>query len=117
MWEGKSEAKRGAATLRGSRPKASVMRLHNRAADRQPHAHAVLFRCEESFEHRIRIFQSHPGILYLHQDSIATLPFGTNEEPLVICHGIHRFDAIQEPVEYQLLQLYAISDYRRQVLP
>ena len=92
------------------------MRLHNRAADRQPHAHAVLFRCEESFEHRIRIFQSHPGILYLHQDSIATLPFGTNEEPLVICHGIHRFDAIQEQVEYQLLQLYAISDYRRQVL-
>ena len=86
-------------TFSGRRPEAPVVRLDNRAANRQPHAHAVLLGGEESVEDCVRIFQSHSGILYLHQDLIVTLPFGTNEDPLrVIGRCIHRFDPIQQQV-------------------
>src|ERR1035438_6108799 len=47
--------------------------------NRQPHSHAVLLRCEECVEDCLRIFQSYPGILYLDQNGIVTLPLGTNQ--------------------------------------
>ncbi len=92
------------------------MRFHDRAADRQTHAHAILFGRDEGFEDFVRILQADAAIPNLDEDGFQTVAFRADEEYFgTVKDRIHRLEPVEQQVEYQLLQLYAIAHNGSQV--
>src|ERR1035438_6327640 len=93
------------------------MCLDDGAANRQAHAHSVLFRCKEGFEGSFRILESGSVIPYLNDSGIGALPCRPDKDCLgVVRYLIHCLDSIEDQVENYLLQLYTISHHGRKLL-
>src|SRR5208282_3394778 len=70
-WQRKAEGR--SPVLVRSRPETPAMHFDDRTANRQAHAHAVLFRGEEGFKDPLRILEPNAAILYLNQHGIRAL--------------------------------------------
>src|SRR3982751_5218485 len=109
---GNQEGKRGARAVVWSCPQPAAMRLDDRTADAKPHAGAVRLRREERVEDLLRDVRLKPDarvtdgnknllvLSWLHRDQDLSRAIDV----------LHRFDAIDEQIHRDLLQLHAIPD-------
>src|ERR1700748_524832 len=87
------------------------MRLDNRPADRQSKPQTARLRGVEGFEYTVENLQREAGTRISHLDGHAVrFVTGADEQfPLLFADVAHRFDGIDDQVEYYLLQLDPIS--------
>ena len=99
-------------------PEPSPVRLDDRPADREAHAHACLLRREKGVEHPVCIArsQSNAGILYGDEDFIRASPAGPKlQDSRPLEDATHGFDGVQHEIQYDLLQLDSVSCDQRNV--
>src|SRR6266850_26872 len=112
-----SEMEGGAVRRIRGRPEPSPMRLDDRTADRQPHAHAAGLGGEEGAEQLVHAVRIDPdaGILHGHQHLITLVRLRTNHQlARPVRDGRHRLDRIHDEVDEHLLQLDPITEHRSQ---
>src|SRR6516162_9768107 len=96
----------------GNDRQASAMVFYDRAANRQPHTHAVGFRRKKCIENAINIswIDSYAGIFDLDQHIIEPVSFCLDSQnPGATLHGTHCIDRILDQVYDYLSQLEAIG--------
>src|SRR5438034_3685479 len=79
----KSEVEDGAVRPVGGGPQLAAMRLDDRAADRQPHAHPAGLGREEGAEYLIQVVRGDAaaGVLHGHTDAIVVVRLGSDDQP------------------------------------
>src|SRR5215470_7737858 len=92
------------------------MGVDDRAADRQPHSHAVRLRRVERLENALQLLRvdAWPSIAYCYENT-SVVVFRADQQ--LSCRQLsepHCFDGIEDKVEDDLLQLNAISVNGRQ---
>src|ERR1700722_18531723 len=93
--ERKREAECRSGTFGRSGPKTAVMRIDDRATNRQAHAHSILLGSVKGFEGFIKIVQAGTVVSYLDQDAICDLAFRPNKKLLwTVGQRLHCFDSI-----------------------
>ena len=96
-----------------SRRHPSSMRLYDRTADRQSHAHAAGFGCEEGVEQPVRVLGGDPDAAVFHgYKSFAAFVLVRSDYKLARpgCDRLHRFDAVHYQIDDHLLQLDPIGE-------
>src|SRR5262249_25083617 len=101
-------------------PKTTVMSLDDRAADKQSDAHAAALRGAEGIEQRAEALQrqSHTRIAHRQANIVALrLSLGLDQQlPRSILHVRHRFQAIAEEIQNDLLELNPIAGDEREII-
>src|SRR5262249_49650457 len=89
-------------------PQPTAVRLDDRTADGQPHAHPVLFRGEERLEYLVRKVDALAAIAYF---GLYRIPNAANPdlETLVAGRCVHRIHAVADEVDQNLLNLDAVE--------
>src|SRR5690606_4660664 len=96
------------------RPQPSAVRLDDRAADGEAHAHPVLFRRKERLEYLLRKRDAATAIADLGLDD-ASHPAHVYPKKSVARDGFHRLHAVADEVDQNLLDLDAIGRDDRKV--
>src|SRR5262249_9115135 len=113
-WQSKMEL-RTAAIIR-FHPEFATMRLDDGAADREPDTKTLPLGRNERLEQRRHDLrgQAHSRVRHDHPNGFSTVPRGFDAQlaPRRILHG---FDSIAQQVDHDLLNLYAVNLYRRQI--
>ena len=93
------------------------MGLDDRAADRQPHSNTLRLGGEEWFKDTVCLFriESSSRILNLDQHGISVPRRFYEKLPWPVSEGTHCFDAVDDQVDQDLLQLYSVAEYARQI--
>jgi hypothetical protein len=89
------------------------MRLDNRSADRKSHAYAVGFRREEGLEDAIsgRQIDTQTSVLNCHKHAVRVDRLRRYRQHFRTIHDhAHGFNAIQDQIEHDLLQLNPVSE-------
>ena len=93
------------------------MRLDDRTADRQSHAHAIRLgrvECVEESVQALRL-QSRAPILHGDAHAVCSICLGADQQlPRPLVRSAHRFDGVEDQVEHHLLKLDPISRNERQ---
>src|SRR6516162_5206917 len=96
---------------------AAAVRLDDRAADREPHPHAVRFGGYERLEDRVRHLGGYPWPRIGHGDLDGAVAFAAglddDQSPLGACR-FHRVHCVPQQVQQHLLDLDPVSHNRRQ---
>ena len=90
------------------------MRLHDRAADRQPHAHAIWLGGVEGVEELFSRFRSNSdtGISHRNKNLVAlSQPRLHDQLAGPAGDGGHRFETVDEQIDDDLLELDAIAKH------
>lgn len=91
------------------------MRFRDRAANRQSHTDAILFRCEERVENLLRIWDPGERIGDFHFEHVFRAQTRCYTKNTALCRGVlHRLDGIPDKVDDDLLDLNAICHGARQ---
>ena len=88
------------------------MGVDDRAADRQPHAHAAGFRREEGFEQAVHGFrrEARTGVLDRDQHGAGFAALRSHaQHTRLACVRAHRIDRIQDQIQNDLLQLHPVT--------
>src|ERR1700739_4620911 len=114
---GKGELKSCAATMGSGRRQAPTMRLNDRPADAKPHTGAVCFSRKERIEDILRHLRGEPyaRITQRNKNLLALISLRLDGELSCSIDFLHRFDAIDEQIHHNLLQLQTISNDLRQI--
>ena len=111
QWQGELKRRAGPGIAGGRQP--SSVRVDDRAADRQAHAHAAGFGGEEGIEQPIGILGGHADTAVAHRDqNLAGLILSRPDHQLArpVRDRLHRFNAVDDEVEDDLLQLDPIGE-------
>src|SRR6516225_3605450 len=103
---GNGKREGGTGTVVCLRPQTSMMSLDDGATNGEPDTHAVGFRCVEGVEQLVHVVgvDAHAGIPHAHPDTVAVLPFGSDQQlPRAIVHVSHRVADVAEEVQDDLL--------------
>src|SRR3954465_6195974 len=84
------------------------MRLDDRTADREPHAHPVLFRRKKRLEYLVGQFDAWAAIADLGPNRVAHSAHAYPNNP-VARHRVHRLHAVADKIDHNLLDLDAIE--------
>src|SRR3954468_11723690 len=109
----------GTRTIVRLRPQAAVMLLDDRAADRQPDAHAVALRRVKGVKQSVHALaiDAHAGVAHAHAHMIGVLALGDDTQaPLAIVHVAHRVAGVPQQVENDLLKLDPVASEGREIL-
>src|SRR5258705_483220 len=109
---GHREVKNGAAGLVGGHPQTAAMGFYDRTADRQPHPQTAGLRRVERVEEALETRRGHawPRILHRDQHAIRFSWRGSDEQlSRPFYDYAHGLDSVDDEIEGDLLQLYAIS--------
>ena len=85
------------------------MRMDDRAADGQPHAHSVALRGEEWFEDPSRISEPAAAVGDLDGRGITSAARTYIDDHRVILVRLHRLHAVTQNIENQLLNLNSVD--------
>ena len=111
--------KRCPGTVVRGRPQPSAVGLDNRAADRQPHAHALRLGCIEGGEEMVETLRIQPRARISHCDQHALrfiFPRADQQLSRPLADSTHGFDGVDDQIENHLLQLDPISQNERHFL-
>src|SRR5262245_38179277 len=97
------------------RPQPPAVRLDDRTADREPHAHPLLFRREERLEQLVRTRDARAAIADLGLDHIAYPAYAYSENP-VTRGGDHCVCGVAHQVDQDLLNLDAVERDERKIV-
>src|SRR6266851_2641313 len=106
------EFKRAARPGIATGPYAAAVLFDDRSSDRQPHAHAIRLRREESVEHLVDIFQLDSGARILHRNEYLiglVLARSYPQFATAACHGTQGLDAVHQKIHDNLLELDAVA--------
>jgi len=96
-----------------------AMRLDDRAADRQPHAHPVGLGRIEGLEQAVEVRRVEPraGVLYLDEHIIRTTLAGDDRKlARSVADASYRLDGVDDQIGHHLLQLHPICRNKRQTV-
>src|SRR6185503_2530427 len=116
---GNGKRERGSWSIIRLGPKTTLMSLHDRAADKQPDAHAPALRGVEGTEHRLQALrcETHAGIADGQTHAAAILFFRFDQQlSRAIVHVGHGLRSIAEQVQDDLLELDTIAGDDRETL-
>ena len=95
------------------------MSLDDRAADRQPDAHAAALGRVEGIKELVHSLpvDARAGIPHGHAHAIAVLPFGSDQQvPRAVVDADHRVRGVAKQVQEDLLKLDTIANERREII-
>ena len=95
------------------------MRLYDRAADRETHAHPLRLGRIESVEEMLQIFCTQPRTRILYRDKypLRFIRAGSNQQLAYIRAGsTHRLDRVHHQIENDLLQLDPVCQNDRHII-
>lgn len=84
------------------RPKPPALIFHHRAADREPHTHAVGFRGEERIENALHVLRIDAAAGILHRDQTVGLMQLLFENALAVGNAAHGIDRVHHQVDEDL---------------
>ena len=116
--DGKGEVEGASAIFIRADPKASFVRLDDRAADGQAHAHPLRLRGEERLEDLLHFLLADSLAAIAHEDFHGLLvapPRADAQHPLLFGHLVHRLQAVAGEVHHDLFDLDRIGHHRRDV--
>ena len=114
---GQRKAKRGSPPVAALRPEMSMMQFNDRTADGQSHTHSVLLGGKKRFEDTIGIRSPMPLSCTSTRIRWIMQPGAQGQGSPAFGHRVHRVHAVDEQIDQNLLNLYPVSQDRRQPPP